>query len=51
MDDWIAWNVAPMRWKLRKAIKIVNRSLNELKVDTHPDHTRFGHITRGFDFW
>jgi RNA-directed DNA polymerase len=31
MDDWVV--LAPTRWKLRQAIKIVNRTLAELKVE------------------
>jgi hypothetical protein len=42
--------VAPTRWKLRRAIKVVNRTLAELKVEKHPDKTTIGRIERGFDF-
>jgi hypothetical protein len=48
MDDWIV--LAPTRWKLRRAIKIVNQTLAELKVGKHPDKTTIGRIERGFDF-
>jgi RNA-directed DNA polymerase len=48
MDDWVA--MAPTHWKLRRAIKIVNRTLNELKLGKHPDKTFIGRIARGFDF-
>ncbi len=37
MDDWVI--LAPTRWKLRKAVQIVNRTLNELRVEKHPDKT------------
>ena len=37
MDDWIV--LSPNRWKLKKAIQIVNQTLNELKVEKHPDKT------------
>jgi RNA-directed DNA polymerase len=50
MDDWVAQSVAPIRWKLRKAIKRVNQTLAELKVEKHPDKTFIGRIERGFDF-
>jgi hypothetical protein len=48
MDDWII--IAPTRWKLRSAIRIVNKVLNVLKVDKHPDKTFIGKVERGFDF-
>ncbi len=48
MDDWII--IAPTRWKLRKAIRIVNQTLNELRVEQHPDKTMIGRGDRGFDF-
>ena len=31
MDDWIV--IAPTRWKLRSAVRIVNETLNVLKVE------------------
>lgn len=37
MDDWVI--AAPSRWKLRKAVCIVNQVLNQLKVEKHPDKT------------
>ena len=40
MDDWIVRS--PNRWKLKKAIQIVNQTLNELKVEKHPDKTFIG---------
>jgi RNA-directed DNA polymerase len=48
MDDWVI--LAPSRWKLRKAIALVNQTLTELKVEQHPDKTFIGRISRGFDF-
>ncbi len=42
--------LAPTRWKLRRAIKRVNQTLNELKLGKHPDKTFIGRIARGFDF-
>jgi hypothetical protein len=48
MDDWVA--LAPTRWKLPHAIKLVNETLNELKLGKHPDKTFIGRIERGFDF-
>jgi hypothetical protein len=35
MDDWVV--IAPTRWKLREAIRMVNKTLNMLCVDKHPD--------------
>ncbi|MCP4254013.1 MAG: hypothetical protein GY775_11505 [Candidatus Scalindua sp.] len=48
MDDWIV--IAPTRWKLRSAVRIVNATLNALKVEQHPDKTFIGKVERGFDF-
>ena len=48
MDDWVI--IAPTRWKLRKAVKIVNEVLNKLKVEKHPDKTFIGKVEKGFDF-
>ena len=33
----------------KKAIQIVNQTLNELKVEKHPDKTFIGRIAKGFD--
>ena len=48
MDDWIV--IAPTRWKLRKAVRTVNRVLDNLRVEQHPDKTFIGRAERGFDF-
>jgi len=48
MDDWVV--LAPTRWKLRKAIAVVNQTLDELRVVQHPDQTFIGRIGRGFAF-
>jgi len=48
MDDWVI--LAPTRWKLRAAIRLVNDTLAELHVVQHPDKTFIGRISRGFDF-
>jgi hypothetical protein len=48
MDDWV--NLAPTRWKLREAIRLVNRTLAELHVEQHLDKTFIVRISRGFDF-
>ena len=38
------------RWQLRRLVRLVNRTLNDLKVEKHPDKTSVGRIARGFDF-
>jgi RNA-directed DNA polymerase len=48
MDDWVI--LAPTHWKLREAIRLVNRTLAELHVEQHPEKTFIGRIRRGFDF-
>ncbi len=48
MDDILV--LSPTRWKLRKAVKVVNQVLGSLKLEKHPDKTFIGRIERGFDF-
>jgi len=48
MDDWVI--LAPSRWSLRRAIRTVNETLQELRVEQHPDKTFIGRIERGFTF-
>ncbi len=42
--------IAPTRWKLREAIRNVNRTLNMQSVEKHPDKTFIGKVEIGFDF-
>ena len=46
--DWVI--IASTRWKLRAAIRLVDETLAELKVEQHPDKTFIGRFSRGFDF-
>lgn len=48
MDDIIV--LSPTRWKLRKAIKTVNKHFEKLKLKQHPDKTDIGRISHCFDF-
>jgi hypothetical protein len=48
MDDWVV--LAPTRWKLRRAARVMQETLAALKVATHPDKTFLGRTARGFDF-
>jgi len=48
MDDWVV--IAPTRWKLRKAIRLVNQQLSSLRLEQQPDKTTIGKAERGFDF-
>ncbi len=48
MDDILI--LAPTRWKLRKAIRVLNQTFNELRLEQHPDKTLIGRTERGFDF-
>ena len=48
MDDIIV--LSPTRWKLRKAIKMVNQHFKKLKLKQHPDKTTIGRVKNGFDF-
>ncbi len=48
MDDWLV--IAPTRWKIRKAVRLVNEVLESLKLEKHPDKTFIGRAERGFSF-
>ncbi len=48
MDDWVV--LSPSRWKLRRAVRLMRQTLDELKVETHPDKTFVGRTDRGFSF-
>lgn len=48
MDDILI--LAPTRWKLKKAIRVLNRTFNKLHLEQHPDKTLIGRTERGFDF-
>ena len=49
LDDWVI--LAPTRWKLRAAIRLVNETLAELKLQQHPDKTFIGRVSRGLTSW
>jgi hypothetical protein len=48
MDDILV--LAPTRWELRKAVKVVNQVLASLRLAKHPDKTFIGRIAKGFDW-
>ena len=48
MDDILI--LTPTRWKLKKAIRVLNQTFNELGLEQHPDKTLIGRVERGFDF-
>jgi hypothetical protein len=48
MDDILI--LAPTRWKLKKSIRKLNQTFNELMLEKHPDKTLIGKTERGFDF-
>ncbi len=48
MDDILV--LAPTRWWLRKAVKVLNRVFAALRLDKHPDKTFIGRTEKGFDF-
>lgn len=48
MDDILV--LARPRWKLRRAVRIVNESLAALGLEKHPDKTFIGRAEKGFDF-
>jgi len=48
MDDILI--LAPTRWKLKRAIRVMNQTFNKLRLEQHPDKTLIGRTERGFDF-
>ncbi len=48
MDDILV--LSPTRWKLRRAVRVLNQVLSSLKLEKHPEKTFIGRIERGFDF-
>ena len=48
MDDILV--LTPTRWRLRRAVRLVNATLAHLGLEKHPDKTFIGRISRGFDF-
>ena len=46
MDDILI--LAPTRWKIRKAMALVQATLSRLHLATHSDKTFIGRVTRGF---
>ena len=42
--------LAPTRWSLRRAVRVVNETLRELRVELHPNKTFIGRIARGGTF-
>lgn len=48
MDDILV--LSKSRWKLKKAIRILNRTFEDLKLEIHPEKTMIGRTERGFDF-
>jgi hypothetical protein len=48
MDDLLV--LAPTRWKLRRAVKIVNQTLAALRLEKHPEKTFVGRAAKGFEF-
>jgi RNA-directed DNA polymerase len=48
MDDWVI--LAESKWKLRRAVRVMNQVLTRLGLEQHPDKTFIGRLERGFDF-
>jgi len=48
LDDILI--LAPTKLKLKKAIRVLNQTSNELRLEQHPDKTLIGRAERGFDF-
>ena len=48
--DWLDHKMLESRWKLRRAIRVMNQVLASLGLEQHPDKTFIGRLERGFDF-
>ena len=48
MDDWVI--MTTRRHQLRKGIRLIKQTLQQLKLSIHPDKTEMGKIDRGFTF-
>jgi RNA-directed DNA polymerase len=48
MDDILV--LTKTRWQLRRAVRTLSQTFDELKVSRHPDKTFIGRIEKGFDF-
>ena len=48
MDDILI--LTKTRWKCRRAVKQLNTSFNQFKLEKHPDKTFIGKLEKGFDF-
>jgi len=48
MDDILI--LASTRWKLKRAIRVLNQTFNALHLEQHPDKTLIGRTEQGFDF-
>ena len=48
MDDILV--LAPTRWKLRRAVRVVNETLAGLGLEKHPEKTFIGRAAKGFEF-
>lgn len=42
--------LVPAGWKLTKAVRVMNQTFNELKLEQHPDKTLIGRTEQGLDF-
>jgi hypothetical protein len=48
MDDVLV--LAPTRWELRRAVRVLNESFARLGLEKHPDKTSLCRTEKGFDF-
>jgi hypothetical protein len=48
MDDIVV--LTPTRWKLKKAVRILNQVIEGLRLKKHPVKTFIGKVSKGFDF-
>jgi hypothetical protein len=43
--------LAPTRWKLKRAIRVLNETFDALKLEKHPTKTAMERTEKGFDFF
>ncbi len=48
MDDILV--LAPTRWKLRRAVRVLNQVLSPLELEKHPEKTFIGKVDKALIF-
>ncbi|MEO0416825.1 MAG: hypothetical protein AAF226_17945, partial [Verrucomicrobiota bacterium] len=49
-EAYVSVILAESRWKLRRAVRVMNQVLASLRLEQHPEKTFIGRVTHGFDY-